>query len=113
MLSPLYQNTVPKSCGPWLMRHVSVMELPALMCRSVGPRILAFASGKKTNKCQAVVCVWMLGWIIKSGLHIMRDTNKNKHYVGRCVYDYDGGKLLAAFREGDQREIKEALCCLD
>lgn len=44
---PLYQNMVPKSCGPWLKIHVSESKLPVFTYKSAGPRILAFASVKE------------------------------------------------------------------
>lgn len=46
---PLYQNTVPKSCGPCLIMHVNVIELPAFTCRSLGPKMRALAS--ETKNC--------------------------------------------------------------
>lgn len=50
MSVPRYQKTVPRSCGPWLITHATVTELPAFTCKSLGPKIRARASENKTSK---------------------------------------------------------------
>lgn len=47
---PLYQNTAPKSCGPFSILHTKFISLPVLTYKSVGPRMIALNS-EKDRKC--------------------------------------------------------------
>lgn len=47
---PLYQKTVPKSCGPWDILHVKIISLVDLTYKSGGPKIVAFSSTNEEQK---------------------------------------------------------------
>lgn len=47
---PLYQNTVPKSCGPLDILHTKFISLPVLTYKSDGPNKIALNSAKKRKE---------------------------------------------------------------
>lgn len=52
---PLYQNTVPRSCGPCWMTHVMMISLPDLTKMSDGPSIRARSSTKNRERIKLVL----------------------------------------------------------
>lgn len=49
---PLYQNTVPKSCGPLDILHTKFISLPVLTYKSDGPNKIALNSVRKRKEEQ-------------------------------------------------------------
>lgn len=47
---PLYQNTVPKSCGPLDILHTKFISLPVLTYKSDGPNKIALNSVKRKKR---------------------------------------------------------------